>query len=194
MNEPLDVSMIQLIARPIDFDGEYVRVIGFYRHEFEGNALYLHREDYEQGLTSNGVWMNGTQEHNMTYGLGRGPLQCEKARASGDVERGDRSRYSDRASDVDRQRLSARRSLRLRLYRFSYVQSALREKSRRRPARRRNRVCPRHAAGPSELSGDARGSGRLTDGAKLLGRLRQDGATPTVRACRFGHGTTPRRM
>lgn len=41
VNEPLDVSMIQLIARPDDFDGEYVRVVGFYRHEFEGNALYL---------------------------------------------------------------------------------------------------------------------------------------------------------
>jgi hypothetical protein len=59
VNEPLDVSMIQLIARPDDFDGEYVRVIGFYRHEFEGNALYLHREDYEQGLTKNGLWMDG---------------------------------------------------------------------------------------------------------------------------------------
>jgi hypothetical protein len=46
--EPLDLSLIQLIAQPSDFDGEYVRVTGFYRHEFEANAPYLHREDYEQ--------------------------------------------------------------------------------------------------------------------------------------------------
>lgn len=76
--EPLDVSMIQLIARPSDFDGEYVRVIGFYRHEFEGNALYLHREDYERGLPKNGLWMDGKPEHNMTYVLVEGRFNAKR--------------------------------------------------------------------------------------------------------------------
>jgi hypothetical protein len=74
----LGVSMIQLIARPSDFDGEYVRVTGFYRHEFEGNLLYLHREDYEQGLTKNGVWMDGKPEHNMTYILVEGRFNAKR--------------------------------------------------------------------------------------------------------------------
>ena len=76
--EPLELSLIQLIARPSDFDGEYVRVKGFYRHEFEGNALYLHREDYEQGLVRNGLWMNGKPEHNMKYVLIEGRFNAKK--------------------------------------------------------------------------------------------------------------------
>ena len=57
-----DVSIIQLIANPEKFNGEYVRLIGFVRLEFEGNAIYLHREDYEYGLTKNGIWLNITQD------------------------------------------------------------------------------------------------------------------------------------
>lgn len=71
--------MIQLIARPDDFDGEYVRVIGFYRHEFEGNSLYLHREDFEQSLTKNGLWMDGKAEHNMTYIVVEGRFNSKRS-------------------------------------------------------------------------------------------------------------------
>ena len=70
---PLDVSMIQLIARPADFDGEYVRVFGFYNDEFEGTALYLHREDFEQHLSRNAVWVAGGRvEDDETYILVEG--------------------------------------------------------------------------------------------------------------------------
>jgi hypothetical protein len=41
--------MIQLIANPQAWDGKHVRVIGFLRLEFEGDALYLHREDLRTG-------------------------------------------------------------------------------------------------------------------------------------------------
>lgn len=57
-SQPLDVSLISLIARPSEFDGKLVRVIGFARLEFEGNAIYLHREDYLQGITRNGLWLD----------------------------------------------------------------------------------------------------------------------------------------
>jgi hypothetical protein len=77
-DRPLHVSLIQLIARPGDFNGEYVRVAGFYRHEFEGNALYLHREDYEQGLTKNGLWMHGKPEYNLTYVLVEGRFNAKR--------------------------------------------------------------------------------------------------------------------
>jgi hypothetical protein len=54
----LDVSLIQLIANPDTYNGKKVRVTGFLRLEEEGNALYLHREDYEMGLMKNGVWID----------------------------------------------------------------------------------------------------------------------------------------
>lgn len=56
--QPVDVSLVSLIATPREFDGKQVRVIGFARLEFEGNAIYLHREDYLQGITKNGLWLD----------------------------------------------------------------------------------------------------------------------------------------
>jgi uncharacterized membrane protein YcgQ (UPF0703/DUF1980 family) len=53
-----DVSVVQLIANPDQFDGRSIRVIGFCWFEFERNALYLHREDFEQGIAKNAVWLS----------------------------------------------------------------------------------------------------------------------------------------
>ena len=49
------VSILQLIANPERYDGQRVQVIGFLRLEFEGNGIYLHREDYERGIAQNGL-------------------------------------------------------------------------------------------------------------------------------------------
>lgn len=54
-SEPVLVSMIQLIATPEKFDGRLVRLLGFAHFEWEGDALYLHREDFEANLTTNAV-------------------------------------------------------------------------------------------------------------------------------------------
>jgi hypothetical protein len=70
-----DVSIVQLIAQPEKFEGKRVRFIGFLRIEFEGNAIYLHREDFDHDITRNGVWvdiptdMTKQQQHevNMRY-------------------------------------------------------------------------------------------------------------------------------
>ncbi len=56
--EAKDVSLIQLIANPQTYDHKIVRVIGYLRIEFEGNALYFHRDDLELGMTRNGVWID----------------------------------------------------------------------------------------------------------------------------------------
>jgi hypothetical protein len=53
-----DVSLVELLARPERFDGRRVRVIGFAHFEFEGNALYLHREDWAHGIPQNGLWLD----------------------------------------------------------------------------------------------------------------------------------------
>jgi hypothetical protein len=61
--EPLDVSLVSLIANPHQFDGKVVRVVGFLHLEFEGNGLYLHKEDCDLAAYKNGVWIDPTGEH-----------------------------------------------------------------------------------------------------------------------------------
>ena len=53
-----NVSIVQLIANPERYDGKSVQLIGFLRIEFEGTAVYLHREDYERGIEKNALWIN----------------------------------------------------------------------------------------------------------------------------------------
>ena len=60
--EPTDVTLVQLIANPEKFDERLIRVIGFLRLAFEGDVLYLHREDYENAILGNGIWVNVTPE------------------------------------------------------------------------------------------------------------------------------------
>lgn len=60
--KPVDITLVQLIANPEKFDGKLIRVIGFLRLEFEGNVLYLHREDYENAILGDGIWVDVTPE------------------------------------------------------------------------------------------------------------------------------------
>jgi hypothetical protein len=60
-DQPIDVSMIQLIADPQKFDGQIIRVIGFLHLEFEGSAVYFHREDFERSMLQNGIWIELTE-------------------------------------------------------------------------------------------------------------------------------------
>ena len=53
-----NLSIVQLIANPERYDGKRVQLIGFLRIEFEGTAVYLHREDYERGIEKNALWIN----------------------------------------------------------------------------------------------------------------------------------------
>lgn len=53
-----DVSLIRLIGDPKAYDHKIVRVVGFLHLEFEGNAIYLHSEDFRYGLTKNGLWID----------------------------------------------------------------------------------------------------------------------------------------
>ncbi|MBQ8796755.1 MAG: hypothetical protein IJZ56_00995 [Oscillospiraceae bacterium] len=51
-----DVTMIQLIATPEKYDGEFVRVIGVGNLEFEGNYIALSKEDIEYHV-GNQIWI-----------------------------------------------------------------------------------------------------------------------------------------
>jgi hypothetical protein len=57
-----DVSLVQLIANPQLWDGRRVRLIGFLRLEFEGNALYLHKEDYLNRISNDAIWIDRPQD------------------------------------------------------------------------------------------------------------------------------------
>lgn len=65
------VSLIQLIATPERFNGKCVRVIGYAKLEFEGDALYLHEEDYKHAITRNALWL--TLEGN-SFNLEKGEI------------------------------------------------------------------------------------------------------------------------
>lgn len=56
------LSLIQLIANPEKYDGKRVQVVGFLRLEFEGNALYLHEDDYKNGIYGNAIGIGVTKE------------------------------------------------------------------------------------------------------------------------------------
>jgi hypothetical protein len=56
-NNPIrnTVSIVQLIATPEKYDGKVVQVMGFLRLEFEGDAIYLHEDDYKHAILKNGL-------------------------------------------------------------------------------------------------------------------------------------------
>ena len=56
-----DVSLIKLIANPERYDGKAVRVIGFLNLEFEGDALYIHKEDFLAAISQNAIWVHINQ-------------------------------------------------------------------------------------------------------------------------------------
>lgn len=65
--QPIDISMIRLIANPAAYDGKYVRVIGFVRVEFEGTAVYLHQEDYKLAISKNALWLAIDRDNQQAY-------------------------------------------------------------------------------------------------------------------------------
>ena len=54
-------SIYALIASPEKYEGQVVRVSGFLHLEFEGNALYAHREDYDRHIRANALWLSKPQ-------------------------------------------------------------------------------------------------------------------------------------
>lgn len=53
-----DVPLVRLVVIPEKYQGKKVWVIGFVNLEFEGNAIYPHKEDFEASLLGNGIWLD----------------------------------------------------------------------------------------------------------------------------------------
>jgi hypothetical protein len=60
-------SLVTLIAQPGSNKARKVQVAGFLVLAFEGDALYLHEEDYREGLTRNAVRIALTPEQTLRY-------------------------------------------------------------------------------------------------------------------------------
>jgi hypothetical protein len=56
--EPEDISIIALIANPANYTGKRVRLIGFLNLEFEGNGLFVGKQDFDAGITKNAIWID----------------------------------------------------------------------------------------------------------------------------------------
>lgn len=54
----MNVSLVRLLANPEKYDGKEVQVTGVARLEFEGHALYLTKEHYENWITKNALWID----------------------------------------------------------------------------------------------------------------------------------------
>jgi hypothetical protein len=57
LTQVTDVSILNLIVNPEKYKGLRVRTFGYLNLEFEGNGIYLHKEDYEHSLSKNGLWV-----------------------------------------------------------------------------------------------------------------------------------------
>jgi hypothetical protein len=59
------VPLIALIANPSLYDGRRVETSGYLNLEFEGDALYVGKDDFEAFATQNGVWFDGPKMADM---------------------------------------------------------------------------------------------------------------------------------
>ena len=52
------ISLVRLLVTPGLYQGRAVSVVGFVRLQFEGDAIYLHREDCSFGIYANSLWLS----------------------------------------------------------------------------------------------------------------------------------------
>jgi hypothetical protein len=60
--QPLFVSMLQLLTSPDKFDGKVVSVIGFLTIDHEGDRLFAHQEDAVHVILGSALEIQGTKQ------------------------------------------------------------------------------------------------------------------------------------
>lgn len=61
------VSTIALIGNPDKFHGKPIMTVGFLNLGRESNTIYVHREDFDRGITKNGIWLEISREQMVKY-------------------------------------------------------------------------------------------------------------------------------
>jgi len=62
-----NVSIIQLISNPEKYHNKKIIITGYLSLEFEGTAVYLHKDDFTHLITKNGLWFNGSMTKYKKY-------------------------------------------------------------------------------------------------------------------------------
>jgi hypothetical protein len=62
VQQPMHVSVLQLITTPDKFDGQVISVIGFLSLSREQDVLYAHQEDATHLILDNGVVVDRTEQ------------------------------------------------------------------------------------------------------------------------------------
>lgn len=52
------ISIVRLIVTPEKYHDKQIQIHGYLNLEFEGDAIYLHKEDRDRALTRNGFWVS----------------------------------------------------------------------------------------------------------------------------------------
>ncbi|MCG2612006.1 hypothetical protein LZZ90_10855 [Flavobacterium sp. SM15] len=52
------ISIINLIANPEKYDGKRISISGYMVVEFEGTAIYLSRDDFDNRIYKNGIFLS----------------------------------------------------------------------------------------------------------------------------------------
>jgi 6-phosphogluconolactonase len=58
--QPEHVPLLRLLVHPKRYHGKYIQVIGYLHLQFEGNGLWLHKEDFDHAIMENTVWVDVT--------------------------------------------------------------------------------------------------------------------------------------
>jgi hypothetical protein len=64
-SDDYNVSLVTLIASPEKYHDKGVVVIGYLNLEFEGTAVYLHEQDFENGILKNAIWVSFSNRADM---------------------------------------------------------------------------------------------------------------------------------
>ena len=59
--------MVALVANPERYEGKLIRTVGFMCIEFEGDAIYVHEEDYRHALTKNSMALRLSELHRKQF-------------------------------------------------------------------------------------------------------------------------------
>lgn len=61
------VSTIALIGNPDKYHGKPIMTVGYLSLGREANKVYVHKEDFDQGIVKNGIWLELSREQMGTY-------------------------------------------------------------------------------------------------------------------------------
>ena len=75
LNITQKVSMIQLINNPEKYDGKKISVQGYLTIAFEENVIYFHKDDYDNSIYKNAIWLGISEEFVKKFDI-HPPFKC----------------------------------------------------------------------------------------------------------------------